>query len=538
MTGDGAPLEARSGPSRDPVLWASLVVHCVLGAFGLSERTLWLDEAYSAFASAKPLAELPAALSHDAGPPLYYALLHAWRAAWGSSEPALRVLSLLCAVAATWLLYRLALRTFDRATARAAAALWATHPLAGFYAREARNYTLFALLSLALATALVELATERRAWSGPLLVGSAAASVYVHNLAWFGLAAAFLAAGLAYRGRLPRRWLLAALGGAALAYVPWLPILRRQLQNSEKTIWWMRAYWSPWAPLQELGAFTPFGWRAPLIELPSAGRAWPLLTLAWCIPALVAMWRTGPHRAHARFLAAFVVLGLVLPAAWSAWDRPVIMAGRTDFFLLPFFLLLVAAGLGALGGWARRTSAGVLVAAGLAASVVALGQAPRRYERVWLDVLRDHARPGDVAICTTLTRLGAEYGLEGSGLALLSFPRDMAWELAHYNEAWYREHLDAAAEAEAVVAEARSRLRDGGTLWVVVSTPLSEAVIAEAARRPELAAQSPIGSQRMGLQRIDMPVWIQPYTLRRESAGGAERLVPPDAAPATATGTP
>ena len=55
----------------------------------LLSSTLWLDEAYSALMARNSFVEILSAMRFDAGPPLYYLLLHSWRMVFGESEIAL-----------------------------------------------------------------------------------------------------------------------------------------------------------------------------------------------------------------------------------------------------------------------------------------------------------------------------------------------------------------------------------------------------------------------------------------------------------------
>ena len=50
----------------------------------------WIDEANTYAIAQGPLEQIPARLSNDASPPLYYFLLHFWMNYFGTSEFALR----------------------------------------------------------------------------------------------------------------------------------------------------------------------------------------------------------------------------------------------------------------------------------------------------------------------------------------------------------------------------------------------------------------------------------------------------------------
>jgi len=57
-------------------------------------QSLWRDEAFSYFLAKKNILEIIFLSAKDYNPPLYYILLHFWMKIFGSSEIALRSLSL------------------------------------------------------------------------------------------------------------------------------------------------------------------------------------------------------------------------------------------------------------------------------------------------------------------------------------------------------------------------------------------------------------------------------------------------------------
>jgi uncharacterized membrane protein len=67
--------------------------------YGVADRSLWYDEANSYFTSQIPLSNLNDRLRYDSHPPLYYLLLKAWTAVFGTSPLALRAPSVLFGVA-------------------------------------------------------------------------------------------------------------------------------------------------------------------------------------------------------------------------------------------------------------------------------------------------------------------------------------------------------------------------------------------------------------------------------------------------------
>src|SRR5438046_6521766 len=82
-----------SGFSRRWLLLVLYFVAFALRLFHLDYQSLWYDEGFSWWLSAQPLDQIIARTASDIHPPLYYVALHVWMLLTGSSEFALRYLS-------------------------------------------------------------------------------------------------------------------------------------------------------------------------------------------------------------------------------------------------------------------------------------------------------------------------------------------------------------------------------------------------------------------------------------------------------------
>lgn len=117
------------------ILCGALILRCIF----LARQSLWLDEFVSWTCSAR---DFWGALYCDINkPPLYYPLLHFWRDAFGSSETALRALSIPPGLVSVWLMYLLGARLFSRPIGYLAAGYQAVAAFQIYFAQEARNYT-------------------------------------------------------------------------------------------------------------------------------------------------------------------------------------------------------------------------------------------------------------------------------------------------------------------------------------------------------------------------------------------------------------
>lgn len=234
-----AALRVRVRPAALLVTF-TLLAALTAGSVILRTRVLhagyWVDEGITLGISSHPLGELPALLRQDGAPPLYYALLHFWIKLFGTSEEAVRSLSLLfaglsvpAALAAGWSL-------FGRRAGWIAAGGAAVSPFLGTYAQEARMYSLVALLGIVCSAAFVHAFVYRRRRALPVFAISLALLLYTHAWGLFMLAAAILVVSVLCLRAPGRRGLIvdALLGfGAALAlFAPWVPTLLFQARHT------------------------------------------------------------------------------------------------------------------------------------------------------------------------------------------------------------------------------------------------------------------------------------------------------------------
>jgi len=131
------------------MLLAILLLASFLRFYRLDAQSFWNDEGNSARIAERPVDLILEGAEGDIHPPGYYLLLHAWRAAVGHSEFALRSLSVVAGLALVLFTYTLGRHLFDNTTGLIAASLAALSPFAIYYSQEARMYALLAALSAA-----------------------------------------------------------------------------------------------------------------------------------------------------------------------------------------------------------------------------------------------------------------------------------------------------------------------------------------------------------------------------------------------------
>jgi mannosyltransferase len=349
----------------------------------------WIDEGLSVGISDRPLGDIPGALRLDGSPPLYYLLLHVWMSVAGTSEEAVRALSVVFGLLAVPVAWWAARALFGTRTAWMAAVLAATSPFLTQFAQEARMYALTALLSLVASAAFARtfaFAENRRPWAIGFAV-ALAAMLYTHNWALF-FGAACGAAWLFLVARAPapeRRDLLVhgaiAFGGALLLYLPWIPITLYQVAHTG----------APWAESPTVVALlaTPgrmLGQFAQVALLLAGGAG------------LVGLFarrggRLSPRGRAAACLLAIAVLTLLL--AWVASQISPAWANRYLAATVGPLLLAIAAGLGNAG---KLGIAGLVVAAALAAGDSAPDD--KSNVRDVTDAIAPSLAPGDLVVST------------------------------------------------------------------------------------------------------------------------------------------
>jgi uncharacterized membrane protein len=233
-------------------------------AYHLSSKSFWFDEAFSWRLIQFPFFEMLARTAQDNHPPLYFILLKAWAALFGTSEFALRGFSVLCGGVTVVAMYAFMREAFVRREpldgtppdangkepSLLVAGLVALSAFQIYWSREVRMYTLgtalAALSSWALFWALKAPTQSLKRWT---VCGLLALSfAYTHYYALFSLAAeaVFVCAYLLFRTRSccgspvssKHFWCPAFAGAIVLAgWLPWAPFFLRQKTQVQADFW-------------------------------------------------------------------------------------------------------------------------------------------------------------------------------------------------------------------------------------------------------------------------------------------------------------
>lgn len=363
----------------DLLLVAGLMaVAFLLRAAFLNVRGLWFDETFSVAVAQLPwLQGWQLVARTDAHPPLHYQLLHLW-IRLGDSPQVIRSLSVVWGVVTVAVVYRFSKHLGGRRLATVSAILVSTSALAIHASVEARMYSLLTLAA-AMATLSLWQATNRTSlWWWIAYSFAMAVGFYTHYLS-FLLVPAHCVFIVSFRQRSSSAalWFVAALAGAAVAYIPWWPHLVYQVIQGRANSTLSGAMPAA-APLDML-AVSSFGgyvfglggylvgqarwswWQllpfVPFIGLvllgarhQQRGGAQVLLLATWTVPIvllLVASLVRGVHHAFTRyasfvepFYAIMLAQGVIAIAAGSR--RRIALAVAALAFVVVLNLMVLA----------------------------------------------------------------------------------------------------------------------------------------------------------------------------------------------------
>lgn len=187
---------------------------------GLGRAPLWRDEVATVSVAGRDLLGTMRVLWHrEANMGLYYLVMNGWLRA-GGGEIWVRLPSAVFAVATVPVTMLLARRAFGARAALAAGTVLASNSFLLTYAREARSYSLVALLAATSTLLLVRALDQPSRWRWICYVAASAAMVYSHMLAALVVVAQMASLPAARRGRVPWRTVLRSLFALAVLVLP------------------------------------------------------------------------------------------------------------------------------------------------------------------------------------------------------------------------------------------------------------------------------------------------------------------------------
>jgi len=342
-----------------------------------------------------------AVLLSDTSPPLYYLLLNLWTRGAGTSDRALRLFSVLWALAAFPLIWLLAQRVGGRSAAFASALLYALAPLSLHYSVEGRMYAMLWFLAIAfiwLTLRLNEVGARPATLALWTLAGGAAfLTHYFFAFVWF----AGVLWLLLHPGRSPRSYLAAAVFVTIAAVVPWYVQLPASLSRWRVTGSWLNG---PLSLSQALSAPVLLGWNLLAGRGVWGGSRWLDRALAALFVVLAwAVWRRGLRPLFSplvQLLWLWLLAACFGPLAFDLLRGTVVsLIGRYALAGLPAAILLLGFVLSRLPPRQQWAFLGLIIVAWLP-GIRTVFQHPRSWEP-YVQIghhLSTDALPGDLVI--------------------------------------------------------------------------------------------------------------------------------------------
>ena len=447
------------------VMLVLLAVAIGLRAPGLGPSSLWIDDAWVAFAHRAGYVELT---EIGLGAPGFSALLKIWFEIVGFTELSAQLVPFTAAIAAPPLLYVILRYRLRFAVSLVGAGWLLLAPVHVEYSTRVKQYStevVLALLLVHLSWRLIEDPTQRRTWRS-LAMLSTVSVLISFPLASVAGAACLVAAFVALRrtGRLENTllWLVVP----ALTTAAWFVIVIRHRQYRD-----LRTFWESHFIQTDAGLRTAFesmlGRAHEFFEQASPLPAIPSAMFAALGLALVL------HRRPPLFV--MTVLPLAAAVALAALDRAPLGGGRTDLYLLAGTIIAVTAGIdhgvdlaaGALTD--HRYFLAVLAPLAVVSGVVAIARHdapsyPREDIRPLVDELQDRRRPGDAVLVYHSSKWAfATYADVGVTVRPVSGPYDVVFDdpliVRQLNPSTEERLQRSIVEADAA----------GGRLWLIGS---------------------------------------------------------------------
>lgn len=337
-------------PKTDFIFLAvGLVVFLTIAFLNAPRASIWFDEAFSAYIIQFNFWDIARYTVADVHPPLYYWLLKVWSDLFGTTELALRSLSIVFASVAMIVAFFLTKKLFGRKVAWLSLVFMVLSPMLIRYSDEARMYTLATLIVLS-ATYLLVKATETNkkkywVWYG-IFVSLGMWTHYFTALAWLAhwvwRAIQVRRTGDSFKMLMKRiftkPWVLTYALAVGI-YLPWLPFMAKQLGVVQGAGFWigpvgvdtptnyMTNYFyylehgqtQSWLALVMLAVIITVIVLLPKVYRTLGAKAkqsfWLITTLAWVPPMLLFLASLPPLRSSfvERYLVpAFVALSIFL----------------------------------------------------------------------------------------------------------------------------------------------------------------------------------------------------------------------------------
>ena len=210
--------------------------------------SIWFDEAYSAYLVRGDFSEIWNMTAQDVHPPFFYFALKMWSSIFGTSDVALRFMSVFFGLIAIIFIFQLVKRWFGTKAASVATIVASISPMFIRYGQEMRMYTMVLAIVFA-ATYFLTLALEkgkqkegRKYWAIYAIL--MAVGMWTHYFSAFMWIAQLVMIIIHFGG--PKKiykdrdlfiTLLATYAFAIILFLPWMPSFFNQVKTVQQGFW-------------------------------------------------------------------------------------------------------------------------------------------------------------------------------------------------------------------------------------------------------------------------------------------------------------
>ena len=204
------------------------------------DKSVWFDESYSAYLVRGDFSEIWALTAKDVHPPLFYFCLKIWSSIFGTSEVAMRFMSVFFGCVAIVFAFHLLKKLFGVKKAAISTLALAISPVFVRYGQEMRMYTMVLMIVFA-ASFMLTLALESRekkywVFYG-ILVSLGMWTHYFTAFAWLVQLIYIIYMRRGFRKTFKDRGVVLAYTLAILLYLPWMPEFFAQTKEVQGGFW-------------------------------------------------------------------------------------------------------------------------------------------------------------------------------------------------------------------------------------------------------------------------------------------------------------
>lgn len=211
-------------------------------------QSIWFDEAYSAYLVRGDFGQIWDMTAQDVHPPFFYFALKMWSSVFGTSDIAMRFMSIFFGLIAIVFIFQVVKKWFGIKSATVATIVAAISPMFIRYAQEMRMYTMVLTIVFA-STYCLTLALEhskeksgRKFWIlYAILICAGMWTHYFSAFCWIAhvviIMVHFGGPKKIYKDKKLFKTLILTYGLAVLLYLPWIPSFFNQIKTVQNGFW-------------------------------------------------------------------------------------------------------------------------------------------------------------------------------------------------------------------------------------------------------------------------------------------------------------